>query len=145
MQPLKVVPMKTATKKKPKKAERRISGRKSVGGVNVSHVMATTGGFSTIARSGTIIDVSSSGILMHITREDFLPKSLRTTLSIDSLMGENLLMRISQMDLEIDGTVSRTKHLGKGLFELAVTFSDSAPKYWRECLVDLLPSPGELD
>lgn len=137
--------MKTAGKKKPKKLERRISGRKTVGGVNVSHVMATSGGFSTIARIGLIIDVSSSGILMHISREDFLPKSLRTSLNIDGLMGENLLMRISQMDLEIDGTVSRTKHLGKGLFELAITFSDSAPQYWRECLVDLLPSPGELD
>ena len=137
--------MKAASKKKPKKIERRVSGRKSVGGVNVSHVMATSEGFSTIARSGVIIDVSSSGILMHISREDFIPKSLRQTLSIDGLMGEKLLMRISQMDLEIDGTVSRTKHLGRGLFELAITFSDSAPQYWRECLVDLLPSPGELD
>jgi hypothetical protein len=35
--------------------------------------------------------------------------------------------------------------LGKKGFYVAIDYSEEAPEYWRECLMDLLPNPGELD
>lgn len=49
------------------------------------------------------------------------------------------------MNLDLDGTVNRTLHKGRGNFEIAIEFSRDVPEYWRECLIDLLPAPGEME
>jgi hypothetical protein len=92
-----------------------------------------------LAKYGEIIEASSSGILIHFNREDFIRKDLRTNLSIDSLVGTKVYFNIHEMDLEISGTVARTQFLGKKGFYVAVDYSSDAPEYWRECLMDLLP------
>jgi hypothetical protein len=61
------------------------------------------------------------------------------------LVNQRVVLFLPQMNLDLDGTVMRTKHIGKGQFELGIKFSDDVPEYWRECLIDLLPRPGELD
>lgn len=99
---------------------------------------------SPIARGGSIVNASASGFKLILHRTDFVPKYLRSNLSLDSLIGERVLIFIRDMNLEISGSVARTKHIGSGEFELAVDFSEDAPQYWRECLLDLLPSPGEF-
>jgi hypothetical protein len=85
-----------------------------------------------IAKYGEIVEASASGIL-------FIKKELRGNLNIDSLIGHKVFFRIHEMDLEISGTVARTKFLGKKGFQVAVDYSSDAPEYWRECLIDLLP------
>ena len=49
------------------------------------------------------------------------------------------------MNLELDGKIARTSYIGDGVFEIAVDFSETAPTYWRECLLDLLPDQGEFE
>ena len=49
------------------------------------------------------------------------------------------------MDLDITGIIVRTKHCGEGIFEVGIDYTSDAPEYWRECLCDLLPKPGELE
>ncbi len=93
-----------------------------------------------LAKGGQIIEASSSGILIHFKREDFLRKDLRANLNIDHLVGEKVYINIHEMDLEISGTVARTQFLGKKGFYVAVDYSSDAPEYWRECLMDLLPA-----
>lgn len=93
-----------------------------------------------IATYGEIIEASSSGILINFKREDFVKKELRSNLNLDSLIGHKVYFTIHEMDLEISGTVARTKFLGKKGFQVAVDFSSDAPEYWRECLIDLLPN-----
>lgn len=93
-----------------------------------------------LAVYGEVIEASTSGILIHFKREDFLKKELRTNLSIDTLLGAKVYFNIHEMDLEISGTVARTQFLGKKGFYVAVDYSSDAPEYWRECLMDLLPS-----
>jgi hypothetical protein len=44
------------------------------------------------------------------------------------------------MNLEIGGVVARTKFLGKDGFIVAIDYTEDAPDYWRECLMDLLPT-----
>lgn len=92
-----------------------------------------------LAKYGEIIQASSTGILIQFKREDFLKKELRSNLNIDSLIGKKVYFNIHEMDLEISGTVARTKFIGKKGFQVAIDYSREAPQYWRECLMDLLP------
>lgn len=54
------------------------------------------------------------------------------------------MLQIDEMNLELSGTVKRTKMVGRGVFEIGIDFSEDAPDYWRECLLDLLPTPDEM-
>ncbi|HEX4924185.1 MAG TPA: hypothetical protein VFV50_08865 [Bdellovibrionales bacterium] len=101
--------------------------------------------FSVIARNALLVDISSSGLLLHVDRKALIPKSLRENLTLQSLEGEHIMLQIKEMDLEIDGKVARTRMIGKGVFEVAVDFSAEAPEYWRECLVDLMPDRADAE
>ncbi|OFZ28360.1 MAG: hypothetical protein A2622_04475 [Bdellovibrionales bacterium RIFCSPHIGHO2_01_FULL_40_29] len=92
-----------------------------------------------LAGFGEVVEASSTGILLHFKRDDFIEKDLRSTLNIDFLVGQNVYFTIHEMGLEISGTVARTKFMGKKGFQVAVDYSKDAPEYWRECLMDLLP------
>lgn len=93
-----------------------------------------------LARYGQIMEASSTGILIKFNREDFVAKELKGTLNIDSLIGKNVYFQIHEMNLEISGTVARTQFKGKEGFYVAVDYTEDAPEYWRECLMDLLPT-----
>lgn len=130
--------MKKATVQK-KKTPNRVAKRKQVGSIPISN-LTTLSHFESIARFGHLIDASSTGFLILIDREDLVPKGLRQNLSLDSIEGEPIMLMINPMELEINGHIARTRYIGKGVFEIAVDFSQDAPEYWRECLFDLLPS-----
>jgi hypothetical protein len=93
-----------------------------------------------LASYGEIIEASSTGILIRFKREDFVSKELRSTLNIDQLVGQEIYFNIHEMNLEISGKVARTKFHGKEGFIVVVDYTTGAPEYWRECLMDLLPT-----
>lgn len=115
--------------------------------MNSVHVTYLTSldSFTKIARSCDVIEASSSGLLLLVKREALIPPALRKNLSLDCLIGDKVFMHLEQMELEISGTVARTQLLGKAGFLIAIDYSEDAPEYWRECLTDLLPSPGEME
>ncbi len=121
---------------------RRIAKRKAVTTVTISNLM-TVSQFESIARLGQLVDVSSTGFLINIDRQDLIPKHLRQNLSLDEIEGEPVTLLIDPMELEINGHIARTKYVGEGIFEVAIDFSDDAPEYWRECLYDLIPGASE--
>ena len=125
-------------------AERRMAERKEVDAIVVSDITALKN-YNVVAKQGSIVDASTRGFLLHIKREDLIPKDLRTNLSLEGLVGQQLVLFLPQMNLDLDGVVTRAIHKGKGLFQIAVDFSMEVPEYWRECLIDLLPAPGEMD
>lgn len=125
------------------KAERRIKERKSIDQIVVSELTSLSN-YSVLAHAGIIVDASSSGFLLHLNRKDLVPKEYRDSLSLDPLIGHQVVMFLPQMNLDLDGTIIRTEHKGKGHFEIAITFSPEVPEYWRDCLVELLPAPGEM-
>lgn len=98
-----------------------------------------------IARYGEIIEASTTGFKMIVRREDLIPASLRKNLNIDALLGQKVLLHLPQMNIEISGRVARTKLMGKQGYEIGIDFSEDAPEYWRECLLELLPTPGEFE
>lgn len=123
---------------------KRTSPRKELEPLRVSN-LASLENFARIARYGEIIEASSTGLLILIKRDDLIPHTLRGQLNLDSLVGDKVFLHLEDMNLEISGTVRRTQFKGKKGFLVAVDYSSEAPEYWRECLMDLLPSPGELE
>lgn len=124
-------------------AERRHVNRKQLESLAVQDI-TTVKNYATLAKTGKIIDASKRGFLLLISRKDLVPKKLRQNLNLDVLMGQQLALFLPQMNLDLDGIIQRTRHRGNGVFEIGVKFSDDVPEYWRECLVDLLPTPGEF-
>lgn len=125
------------------KAERRATDRKVVDPIHILDLTHLED-YSIIGKQGLLVDASSSGFLLHIHRTDLQPENLRVHLTLEKLHGQHVALYIPQMNLDIDGTITRTRLVGEGYFEIAVDFSSDIPRYWRECLVDLLPWPGEL-
>ena len=125
-------------------AEKRVAQRKDVETIVVSDVTSLSS-YGVIMHTANIVDASSSGFLMLVDRKDLGTKDLKASLTLDMLIGHQVVMFLPDMNLDLDGFVRRTAHLGKGIYEVAVEFSPDVPEYWRECLVDLLPAPGELE
>ncbi len=126
------------------KAERRISDRKIIDGVSISE-LTSLDNYNVIANTGLIVDASSSGFLIVIDRSDLASEEYRGGLSLESLNGQQVALFLPQMNLDLDGVITRAKYIGKGQFEVSIQFSMEVPEYWRECLVDLLPDPGEFE
>ena len=124
--------------------KRRISDRKIIDSIHVAD-LTSMNNYGIIARDGYIIDASASGFLLTIRRRDLVPVTLKENLTLESLVGQQVVLFLPEMNLDLDGTITRTAHRGKGVFEIAIEFSNDIPTYWRECLVDLLPQPGELE
>lgn len=122
----------------------RSSPRRAIEPLQVSSVSLLEN-LSKLARTAQIIEASVSGFLLVIKREDLVPKELKQHLNIDVLVGSTVLIYLSQMNLELSGKVMRTRFLGKNGFEIGIDFREDAPEYWRECLLDLLPAPGEFE
>ncbi len=131
--------MKKATAK-----QNRVAPRKELTPLNVSSVSSLEN-LTKIARTGAIVEASTSGILLIVKREDLVPTALRKNLNLDDLIGHKLLLHLPDLNLEIAGRVARTRFIGKEGFEVGIDYTDDAPEYWRECLVDLLPAPGEFE
>lgn len=125
------------------KAERRVATRKSVDFIHVSELTSLSS-YLVIAHEGVIVDASQSGFLLRVERKQLAPKEYRENLVMSNLVGHQVVMYLPQMNLDLDGTITRADHIGKGRFEIAIQFSADVPEYWRDCLVDLLPAPGEI-
>lgn len=125
------------------KAERRLAARKVVDTIHVAELTSLSS-YSVVAREGVIVDASQSGFLVKVDRKELVPQEYRDNLNLTNLVGHQVVMYLPQMNLDLDGTVTRADHIGKGKFEIAITFSADVPEYWRGCLVDLLPAPGEI-
>jgi hypothetical protein len=137
-------PAKNSKAKKPAYKDTRSAPRKEVEPIKVSY-MASLDDLAKIAKNCQIVEASSTGLLMTVLRDDLIPQSLRGNLNLDCLLGNRVYLKLEPMNMEISGEIKRTKFLGKQGFHIAVDYSDDAPEYWRECLMDLLPKPGELD
>lgn len=125
-----------------KNSERRVAPRQEIERIEING-FTSLDHMTLLSRRGHIIDASSTGFLLHVDRKDLVPKQFRDKLSIEVLEGDQVLLTIPIMDLEISGKITRTKRVSKDTYEIAVDYSDDSPEYWRELLLDMLPKPGE--
>jgi hypothetical protein len=124
--------------------ERRVSPRKSVDFIQINDLTSITD-YSVIAKTGQIINASTTGFLLEIDRKDLIPRDLKVNLTMESTLGQQVVLYLPQMNLDLDGTITRASHSGRGKFIVAIDFSAEVPEYWRACLIDLLPAPGEIE
>jgi hypothetical protein len=123
--------------------DRRYSPREEVEPISIKG-FTSLDHMTLISRTGEIVDASKSGFLLKIDRKALVPKEFREALSLDGLIGDRVILTIDKMNLEVGGKIVRAKRIGKEGYEIAIDFSEDAPEYWRECLLDLLPRPGEM-
>ena len=128
---------------KNKKNSRRLqSDRKVVSEIHVLNVKNIANGEVFFSRA-SVVDVSPTGLLLRVQREDILALSLRSTLTLSHIHNVSVGFTIEVMDTYLEGFISRTKAEGKGDFLAAVDFREDAPDYWRQCFVDLLPTSDD--
>ena len=96
--------------------------------------------YTLIAKQGYLVDVSSAGFILILSRKNLAHDHLRGHLTLDSIVGHDIVLYLPQMNLDLDGTVTRTTYQGRGTFEVCIEFGPEVPEYWKECLIDLLPS-----
>ncbi len=130
-------------KKNTESRKYRKSARKEIAVLNLTRI-STLDNLAKIASEGLVTQVSKSGILLNVKRTHLIPQYLRQNLNLDVLIGKRLLIHIHELNLDMSGVVSRTALRGSGGFIIALDFSEDAPDYWRECLVDLLPTEQEV-
>jgi hypothetical protein len=121
-----------------KSSERRIAPREVVDPIQIRS-FTSLDHMTLLTRAGSIIEASTTGFLLHIERKELVPKQFQKELSLDVLLGDQVLLMIDVMNLEIGGKIARTKRVTKDIFEIAIDYSEDAPEYWREILVEMLP------
>jgi hypothetical protein len=97
-----------------------------------------------LARYGTVLNASATGLLIEIQRNDLGPDFQHDEVTLDAIRGIEVMMKVVEMSLEIDGTIVRGQKTAQGHYEIAIDFAANAPAYWRECFAELLPQRGEL-
>lgn len=92
-----------------------------------------------IVKKAFISKVSPTGFNLTFNYRDLVPESLKFQLHLHSLWYKNIHVYIPDMEIDLEGKVIGTRHMGKGNFEVNIEFSEEVPKYWCECLFDLWP------
>lgn len=125
------------------RSEKRYFDRQEVDPLAIQGLIAISD-LTPIADGGFLVEASTSGFRLIIKREDLCDPVLRENLNLQEIEGLQVSIFIPAMDLDITGLIARTKYCGESRFEIGIDYTSDAPEYWRECLCDLLPRPGEL-
>jgi hypothetical protein len=123
--------------------EKREYSRKLLDPIHVTDIQLIDR-FMILTRYGTILNASATGLLIEIQRHDLSPELQDNELTLDDLHGDEVMMKIVEMSLDIDGTIVRAHETVRGSYEIAIDFTANAPAYWRECFAELLPQRGEF-
>lgn len=123
--------------------DKRIKDRKNIGILDFCDLTSLEN-YNVIAHCGCVVDASVGGVLLQIERCDLVSEDLKRNLNIDEIVGQNVALYLPDMSLDLDGFIVRADHIGKGQYQIAIEFSQDIPEYWRECLLDLLPSSDEF-
>ena len=125
------------------KSEKRYFDRKELDPLAIQGLISISD-LTPIADGGQLVEASPSGFRLEIMRNDLCDPVLKENLTLEEVEGLQVSIFIPAMDLDITGLIARTKYLGDAKFEIGIDYTSDAPEYWRECLCDLLPTPGEL-
>ena len=125
------------------RSEKRYFDRKDLDPLAIQGLISISD-LTPIADGGNLVEASASGFRIEIMREDLCDPLLRENLTLEEIEGLQVSIFIPAMDLDITGLIARSRYCGDSKFEIGIDYTSDAPEYWRECLCDLLPNPGEL-
>lgn len=124
--------------------DRRIAPRETVDPIEIRG-FTSLDHMTLLSRRGFIVEASTTGFLLNVSRKDLVPRQFKNELSLEALLGDKVILMIEPMNLELSGKIARTKRLTKDLFEIAIDYSEDSPEYWREILVDMLPRAADYE
>ena len=125
------------------RSEKRYFDRQAIDPLAIQGLISISD-LTPIADGGFLVEASTSGFRLVISRDQLCDPHLKKNLSLEELEGVQVSIFIPAMDLDITGLITRTKYTGDARFEIGIDYTSDAPEYWRECLCDLLPKPGEF-
>lgn len=125
-------------------ADRRVAPREKVEPIQV-RALTSLDHKTQLSRTAQIVDASTSGFKLHVARKDLIPKQFREALSLSEIEGDQVILNIEPLNLEIGGQIARTKRINKDTYEIIIDFSNDAPEYWREALIDMLPRSSDFE
>lgn len=125
------------------KNERRSKNRKDLDPIAIEGLISIMD-LNPIADHASLVEASPTGFRLFVERTDLVDENLKHHLSLEAIEGLEISLFIPAMNLDMTGVIVRTRHRGGGIFELGIDYTADAPEYWRHCLCDLLPTPGEL-
>ena len=125
-------------------AERRVAPREKFQPIEIRG-LTSLDHKTLVSRQGHIVEASTVGFVIQLSRKDLVPKEFREALSLSELEGDQVILLIDLLNLEIGGRIARTRRINKEVYEICVDFSENAPEYWREALVDMLPRASDFD
>jgi hypothetical protein len=128
--------------KKEAKRDQRGAPREKVDPIEI-RALTSLDHMTLLSRMGHIVDASKTGFLLIVERRNIVPQKFRESLSLSELDGDRVILMIEPLNLEIGGVIARTRRLNKESFEIVVDFSNDAPEYWREALIDMLPRSSD--
>ncbi len=120
-------------------AERRVAPREDVEPIPI-RALTSLDHMTLLSRSGHIVEASKTGFLLEIERKNLVPRHFRENINLDEIVGDRILLMIDPLNLELGGRVVRVQKFNKDVYQIAIDFSDDSPEYWRECLMDFLPT-----
>lgn len=123
--------------------EKRSLKRKNLDKIEIVELTAIES-ITSIADKAELIDASTSGFKIYIRRKNLTSKNLKSSMDLSPLHGVEVSLNIPLMDLDMTGIIVRSRYIGNELFEVGIDYTSDAPEYWRECLCDMLPAPGEI-
>ncbi len=94
--------------------EKREYTRKLLDPVHVTDIQAIDR-FTVLARYGTVLNASATGLLIAVQRNDLGPELQQNELSLDAIQGDDVMMKVVEMSLEIDGKIVRAQETNQGI------------------------------
>ncbi len=107
--------------------------------VKASCITVSDGEKDHLIVSKAALQMHKKGFELTVSRQDLFPPLLKYNISLNALQTKNLSLYIPSMEIDLEGTVVRTQHIGKGVFKICLEFLKESPKYYNECLLELWP------
>lgn len=95
--------------------------------------------YTLIAREAIVSQVTIKGLNLHIKKDSLIRDELKENKSIHSLIGEEVVFYLPQMNLDMEGIITEASSIEEDLFEVFISFNSQVPGYWKKCLLDLFP------
>ncbi len=95
-----------------------------------------------LIKKAVICEVTPKGFTLLLNYRDLVSKSLKAKLHLQTLYHKNIHIYLPDMEMDLEGRVTGTRHVGGGNFEVYIEFLPVEPVYWRKCLFDLLKAPA---
>ena len=112
--------------------------------VKASCITVSDGEDQLIASRAFVSQMHKKGFELTLSRQDLFPPLLKYNINLNALHTKNLSLYIPSMEMDLEGTVARTQHMGQGTFKICLEFLKESPKYYNECLFELWPSSSPV-